>query len=554
MSDTIAHARFGLRQQGLSTWRAAERALDALAGPAANPLRHLGAIGFMAFWLLAASGVILYVVLDTSVLGAWRSIHALDAAPLGLGRLLRGLHRGAADVMVLAMALHLMREWLHGHERGVHRFAWLTGVPLIGFVFACAIGGFWINWDQLGQFSAIATAEWIDALPLLAAPLARNFIGADSVSDRLFSLFIFVHIGVPLLLLFGLWFHIQRLTRAAVMPPRPLALALLGTLAVVALAFPVVSHAPAALAGVPASLRLDWMLLFVHPLAYATSPAFMWWVVGGGAVLLFSLPFWPSLKKGREGEEGTKGAALLRSRGLNAVAVVDAANCNGCQRCFVDCPYAAVSMVPHPNQRIGRSLAVVDADLCAACGICAGACPSSTPFRSVATLSTGIDMPQRSIGALRGELRATLAASRAARPLVVFGCDHGAQWPSGAAVSAPDVCRFSLLCAGQLPPSFIEYALRDGAAGVLVAACREGGCEFRAGEQLTAERLGGLREPHLRAQVARERLLLAFVGRGDEAALARALEQLRQRVRALPPTNADVRAPRAAPVDTAPHA
>ena len=60
--------------------------------------------------------------------------------------------------------------------------------------------------------------------------------------------FVFVHIGVPLLLLFGLWFHIQRVTRAAVMPPRALALGLLATLAVLALAWPVTSHAPAALA------------------------------------------------------------------------------------------------------------------------------------------------------------------------------------------------------------------------------------------------------------------------------------------------------------------
>jgi coenzyme F420-reducing hydrogenase delta subunit len=116
---------------------------------------------------------------------------------------------------------------------------------------------------------------------------------------------------------------------------------------------------------------------------------------------------------------------------------------------------------------------------------------------------------------------------------------------------APDVCRISVLCAGQLPPSFIEYALRDGAAGVLVAACREGGCEFRTGEQLTAERLAGAREPHLRAQVERERLLLAFAGRGDEAALAGAVQQLRRRVQALPSTSPE---PRAASAEAAPHA
>lgn len=501
------------RQHGLNAWRAVETAFDAAFSSRLNPLRQLGAVGFLAFWLLAASGVVLYIVLDTSVTGAWRSIDDLSRLPFGLGRLLRGVHRYAADVLVIVMALHLLREWLHGHARGFRRFHWLTGVPLIGFAFVSAIGGFWINWDQLGQFSANATAEWLDALPLLAAPLARNFLVEGAVSDRLFSLFVFVHIGAPLLLLFGLWFHIQRITRAAVLPPRALALGLLATLTALALASPVASHAPAVLARVPEALRLDWILLFVHPLVDATSPAFVWALLGAGTMLLFALPFLPQ---------------PLRP----AVAVVDADNCNGCQRCFVDCPYAAITMVPHPNQRIGRTLAQVDGDLCASCGICAGACPSSTPFRSAARLVTGIDMPQLTVDDLRQRLQQAVSASPAAMPLVLFGCDHGARCSS---LAASDVTPFSLLCAGQLPPSFVEYALRDGAAGVLVAACCEGGCEFRLGERWTAERLTGAREPHLRAGVAAQRLEVVFAGPGDEDQLATGLERLRQRVQTLAP-------------------
>jgi coenzyme F420-reducing hydrogenase delta subunit len=96
-----------------------------------------------------------------------------------------------------------------------------------------------------------------------------------------------------------------------------------------------------------------------------------------------------------------------------------------------------------------------------------------------------------------------------------------------------DASSCSLLCTGQLPPSFIEYALRDGAAGVLVAACRDGGCEFRLGERWTAERLDRQREPHLRAAVPRERVELVFAGPGDEDLLQAALQRLRDRVQAL---------------------
>jgi coenzyme F420-reducing hydrogenase delta subunit/ferredoxin len=501
----------GLRELGLTGWRAAERLGDAAFGSSRNPLRHLGAIGFFAFWLLAASGVVLYIVLDTSVQGAHRSIDALHDMPLGLGRLLRGVHRYAADLMVITMLLQLLREWLHGHERGVHRFAWLTGVPLIAFVFAIGIVGFWLNWDRLGQFSATATAEWVDALPFVSSAMARNFLVPDAVSDRLFSLFVFMHLGLPLLLVWGLWFHLQRLTRAAVWPPRTVALGLAAMLAALALTVPVKSQAPAALDRVPEALPLDWFVLFVHPLTDATSPALVWSLMAGAALLLFALPFLPARESQRP-----------------PVAVVDPANCNGCRRCVADCPYAAITMVPHPNQRIGRTLAVVDADLCAGCGICAGACPSSTPFRSVATLVTGIDMPQRPIGALRKRLRDALqGASGTVQPVVVFGCDHGADVSR---VASAEVRVLSLLCAGQLPPSFVEYALRDGAAGVVVAACREGGCEFRFGERWTAQRLSGLREPHLRESVQRDRVALVFAAAGDEAALARAIESLRQRI------------------------
>jgi coenzyme F420-reducing hydrogenase delta subunit/ferredoxin len=499
-----------LRQRGLAGWQRIERVFDAAFGSASNPLRQLGALGFLCFWLLALSGIYLYAVIDTSADGAYRSIDHLSRQPWFHGGWLRSLHRYAADAFVVVMAMHLLREWLHGHYQGFRRFSWLTGVPLIVFAFVSAIGGFWLNWDQLGQFSAVASAEWIDALPLFATPLARNFLTASAVSDRLFSLFVFVHLGVALLMVFGLWFHIQRITRAAVFPPRPLALATVGTLLLLALALPVTSHPPADVSVLPGALALDWILLFVHPLTYATSAGGVWLGVAASLLLLFALPFLPQPVR-------------------PAVAQVDPDNCNGCRRCFEDCPYAAVTMVPHPNGRAGKELARVNAHLCASCGICAGACPSSTPFRSAADLVTGIDMPQLTVGTLRRRMRAGLAALQAESKIVVFGCDRGARVER---LAGADVLSLSLLCTGMLPPSFIDYALRDGAAGVLVSGCAEGACEFRLGQRLTAERLQGLREPYLRTSAAPERLAVAWAGAGDEGVLHAALDTLRQRLHA----------------------
>ncbi len=86
----------------------------------------------------------------------------------------------------------------------------------------------------------------------------------------------------------------------------------------------------------------------------------------------------------------------------------------------------------------------------------------------------------------------------------------------------------SLVCTAMLPPSFIEYALRFGATGVLVTGCREGGCEFRTGPQLVRQRLLGQREPQLRASVPRDRFEMVWADAGDATALVEALQALRQ--------------------------
>lgn len=464
-------------------WGRLVQALDRLAGNPNNPLRHLGSLAFLAFWWLALSGLWLYVVLDTSVEGAYLSIEGMG--PRSVGGLLRSSHRYAADALVILTGLHLLRELVHGHWRHFRRFSWLTGTALLPIMAISAIGGFWLGWDRLAQFSATATMELLDYLPLLGSTLARNFLGSAQISNRMFSLFIFVHVGMSLLLLFGLWFHVQRISRAAAFPPRLPALGLLGMLLLMAVVAPVQGQGPADLGTVPAGLQLDWILLAVHPLMYASSAGFVWLLLGGALLVLMALPFLPMRQPRAQ------------------VAVVDADNCSGCTWCFHDCPYSAITMAPHPSGRAGHLIAVVAPELCAGCGICAGSCPSSTPFRRMPQLVTGIDLPQLPVNLLREQLRTGIEGALAAEgppggPVVVFSCRHGAD---ASALEAPGLVVLPLLCAGQLPPSFMDYAVRHGAGHVVVASCRTGGCEFRLGPRWLSERLDGRRPPALPARL-----------------------------------------------------
>src|SRR5574340_161221 len=482
-----------------------EGGFDRAFGQAGNPWRHLGSLAFLLFAVTAASGIVVYAAYDTSVDGAYRSVAAMTAGPAAGLALVRSLHRYASDAMVVVVVVHLGREWLRGHATGFRWFSWLSGVPLVWLVYASGIGGYWLPFDRLAQLSLTATAEWLDALPLFGEPLARNFVTALYVPDRLLSLLVFLHIGIPLALLAFIGVHLLRLTRPKSMPPAAIATATCAALVALALIDPARSQPPADFAQEPMVLAFDWLYLFAHPLQYRTSPQALWVMAGAATALIALLPW------------------TTRTQHADA-ARVDLANCNGCGRCFADCPYAAVTLVARSDgKRLARQ-AEVDPQRCASCGICAGACPSSTPFRSGSDLATGIDLPQLPIRALREALDRALAelvqprAVVAAKPaLVVFGCTSGV---AVAPVRGPGTEAIELVCAAMLPPSFVEYALRAGADGVVVAGCREGDCAFRLGHDLVRARFAGEREPRLHTRVSAARVRTFWGSRTDARAFA----------------------------------
>ena len=480
----------------------AEGWLDAIFGPAWNPLYNLGALGFFYYWVVAVSGIYLYILFDTGAIEAYESVEYMTVEQWYLGGVMRSLHRYASDGMVLMMAVHVVREFSMGRYRGPRWFTWVTGVPVFWLVMVAGITGYWMVWDQLAQYVAVATTEWLDLLPIFGEPIARNFLSPGHLDDRFFTLLTFMHIAVPLILLFVLWIHLLRVSRPRVNPKRGLAVGTFLMLLALSLVKPAVSQGPADLSSVAAVVGLDWFYLGAYPLMDIWSDAAVWGLAAVISAMLIALPWLPPLRRA-------------------PVAVVNLDNCNGCARCADDCPFGAVTMRPRSDGLPFEDEAVVEPSLCVSCGICAGACPTSTPFRQASALIPGIDLPHLTLRDLREKVEQASATLSGESRIILFGCDHGAQV---AQLEGEGVAALSLPCIAALPPSFIDYVIsRDLADGVFLTGCREGECFHRFGVAWTQARLEGTRDPYLRRRVPRDRIAVQWAAASDRKALARAL-------------------------------
>lgn len=482
-----------------------------LYGHRFNPLYQSGTIVVALYLVLLVTG--LWLILFYRVGAPWDSVARLTANPW-TGNWVRGLHRYASDLAVIATAVHAFRMFAQGRSWGARALAWVTGCLLLFLLLVCGWTGYVMVWDTFGELLAREGARMIDALPILSEPTSRAFTGEQPLPTAFFFLNLFAHIGIPLAMGVVFWLHVRRVARPLLLPPRPLMWTLIGTLTATAIVWPLTMAPQADQLVLPPQVPADFFFAFWIPFTRAFSGGTALLLATGASVALIVVPWFTA----------------RRGPAAPAPSVVDEDVCVGCVQCSLDCPYGAITMFERTSRR-SDLVARVDPDLCVSCGICAGSC---SPMGVGPVRRTGRDQ--------MSQVRDFLAApERRPGDIVVICCDHGAGAPTVDLVAAGAV-PYPIDCAGNLHTSVIEVLLRGGAGGVMVLACPPRDCRHREGPRWLAERVYNARPAELQARVDRARVRIAHANAAERATVRDAVREFAAAVAVLgPPDVADTR-------------
>ncbi|MFB6093188.1 MAG: cytochrome bc complex cytochrome b subunit [Haloquadratum sp.] len=165
------------------------------------PLYTLGLFSTLAYVVAAISGALLGFYYSPSTAAgtqatgavAYESI-AFIMRDLQFGFMLRSIHRWAAQVMVAAVFLHMLRVYFTGAYKEPRELNWLIGIVLISLTMIFGYSGYLLPWDQLAFWAGQIGVEMSLSVPLIGEWAAQLLFGGFSLSQATLQRMYIIHV------------------------------------------------------------------------------------------------------------------------------------------------------------------------------------------------------------------------------------------------------------------------------------------------------------------------------------------------------------------------
>lgn len=173
----------------------------------------LGGLSFLTFVITMVTGVLLLFVYSPNPSVANASLQKI-ATVLPFGWYIRNLHYWSAQVMVVAVVLHLVRISLTGGYLAGRRFNWIIGIILLILTFFMDFTGFPLRWDTESHWALVVGTNLLKTIPWIGSQLYGLIVGGSDISGSTLLRFYTWHIfGLPFIAFFLMLFHFWKIRK-----------------------------------------------------------------------------------------------------------------------------------------------------------------------------------------------------------------------------------------------------------------------------------------------------------------------------------------------------
>ncbi len=173
----------------------------------------LGGLAFLSFVLTTVTGLLLLFVYSPEAGTANESVQQI-ATVVSYGWYVRNLHYWSAQIMVIAVLLHLFRVLFTGGYLNGRRLNWIIGIFLLFFTLLVDFTGFTLRWDSESHWALVTGTNLMKTIPYAGQSLYRFIVGGPQIGGatllRMYAWHIF---GLPFII-FGLTiYHFWRIRK-----------------------------------------------------------------------------------------------------------------------------------------------------------------------------------------------------------------------------------------------------------------------------------------------------------------------------------------------------
>lgn len=163
--------------------------------------RYFGGIALFLFVVQVLSGILLLLYYKASADSAYESIRFI-MSKVQFGWLVRSVHSWSANLMLLAVFIHMFSVFFLKAYKKPRELTWLTGVILLVLAMAFGFSGYLLPWNQLSFFATKVGTDILGVVPLIGKGLMTLLRGSQEVTGATLPRFYGIHVAILPLLFF----------------------------------------------------------------------------------------------------------------------------------------------------------------------------------------------------------------------------------------------------------------------------------------------------------------------------------------------------------------